>query len=127
MPITLIRKTVVSTPSICHDLSARLDGTLHKRNQCRRRTVADNLKPNAASISTVPPNNSPGALRFTAANFDGGDNKGLIGDASAKAACLTSNPRLINFDMILWIGTNPVAIRETLNKAGVGDGLTVEA
>ena len=110
MTIAHAGQPIVAPPCIGHNLGTRLDRRLNKSAQCFGRPITDGFEPNAASLSALPSWDITSTTGLAATNFHSGDNKGLVMDATAKAARLAADPNLINLDMVARISTDPITV-----------------
>ena len=104
-----LAKAGIAAPVVGDDQRSGSDGVFDKSAERIGATVGDDGETNASRVATVFPIVELGS-RFPVAHLYGAGDENLVMDAPAFASGPSSNPRFIDFDMLLRLAANLVAL-----------------
>jgi hypothetical protein len=112
MLIAPLGKRRVARAGIRHYFGSRLNCRFNKATQRLCATIGDDFEAQSPSIAAPSMGHGAVFLGLPAKNFNGSHHKDFIIAAAPLVMGSSANPRLMNFNMIVWSrATDPVAIR----------------
>ena len=104
-----LAKAGIAAPVVGDDQRSGSDGVFDESAERIGATVGDDGETNASRVATVFPIVELGS-RLPVAHLHGAGDENLMMDAPAFASGPSSNPRFIDFDMLLRLAANLVAL-----------------
>jgi len=104
-----LAKAGIAAPVVGDDQRSGSDGVFDESAERIGATVGNDSETNASRVTTVFPIVELGS-RFPVAHLYGAGDENLVMDAPAFASGPSSNPRFIDFDMLLRLAANLVAL-----------------
>jgi hypothetical protein len=97
--VTTRPQAAIAAPIVSDDQRSRQNGTFDKATQRVGTAVGSDCKADATGIAAVLPLVLSGA-RLPLADLDGCSDQRLVVDAPSFTACPSTDPRLVDFDML---------------------------